>query len=284
MSSKGTKPRTKKDQAPEDQQREMDLQEIKKRTSSVAKEAEELLTGAANLAELPPVNDVEETAVQVPDSFLSLLDASHAANRKKLSTEQPKKGAKVTLEVERKTSDSSLGVAEKSGSTGGTIPKASRRGSGSASAEQSADAKAASAHLANLMSNSQSVVEGFDTYVGRVVQAGMRLHDKDAAKVWRDCEPVVKDLTSRHSYKVSKILVSIMPCSVGEFYNRVMGLSEGASLGVSDNLKKVEESLGLMVDNLQMRCHEMDKNQLYHDTQMTSLATQVGNASASFAQ
>lgn len=112
MSSKGTKPRTKKDQAPEDQQREMDLQEIKKRTSSVAKEAEELLTGAANLAELPPVNDVKETAVQVPDSFLSLLDASHAANRKKLSTEQPKKGAKVTLEVERKTSDSSLGVAE----------------------------------------------------------------------------------------------------------------------------------------------------------------------------
>ena len=68
------------------------------------------------------------------------------------------------------------------------------------------------------MTNSHNVVDGFDTYVHRVVQAGMKLHDKGAAKIWRDCEPVVKDLTSRHSYKVSKILVSIMPCSVGEFY------------------------------------------------------------------
>lgn len=284
MSAKGSKPRDKKELAPEDQQRDRDLKEIQKRTASVAVEAEALLKEASNLAELPQVNDVDEAAVPAPDAFISLLDASHAANRRKSSGEHPEKGAKGTQGAERKASDVSLESVDKPAAAGGAIPKATRRGSRSVSAEQSADAKAASQHLAHLMANSQSVVDGFDSYVTRVVQAGMRLHDKDASKVWRDCEPVVKDLTSRHSYKISKILVSTMPCSVGEFYNRVMGLSEGISLGVSDNLKKVEENLGLMVDNLQKRCHDMDKNQRYHDTQMASLATQVGNASASIAQ
>lgn len=284
MASKGEKSRSKKELGLGGDQRAKDLQEIQRRTSSVANEAEELLKGTSNLAELPPVNDAEETPVQVPESFVSLLDASHAANLEKYQAGVSKKGAKIFPDEGKCTPDLPVLPADVSGLVGGAVPKASRRGSGGIAAELPPEAKAASLHLENLMTNSHNVVDGFDTYVHRVVQAGMKLHDKGAAKIWRDCEPVVKDLTSRHSYKVSKILVSIMPCSVGEFYNRVMGLAEGAALGVSDNLKKVEESLGMLVDNLHVRCHEMDKSQRYHDTQLTSLATQVGCASTAIAQ
>lgn len=283
MSAKGSKSRTKADMAADIIRQERDLREIQRRTVPVTGEAEVLLKGAVNVADITPVNDVEEAKIPAPDEFVSLLDASHAANQRRVSGESESLQVKDS-EAGRETPEVSQGVAEKPPPTGGAVPKASRRGSRSVPADQSAEAKAASQHLAHLMANSQHVTDGFDTYVTRVVQAGMRLHDKDASKVWRDCEPVVKDLTSRHSYKVSKILVSTLPCSVGEFYNRVMGLSEGISLGVSDNLKKVEENLGLMVDNLQKRCHDMNKNQEYHDTQMISFAAQVGNASAAIAQ
>lgn len=134
------------------------------------------------------------------------------------------------------------------------------------------------------MANSSNVTEGYDPYVTRVIRAGMNMHDRNASKIWRDCEPVVKDLTARHSYKVSKILVSILPCSVGEFYNRVMGLADGVNLGMSENLKKVEESMGAVVDNLQTRYQEMEKAQRYHDAQLLTLTAQVGHASSSISQ
>ncbi|KXJ77694.1 hypothetical protein RP20_CCG006850 [Aedes albopictus] len=284
MTSKNGKSQSRQELTSEEMQREIDLQEINKRISPIANEAEDLLQGASNMSELNPVNDTEETADPVPDSFVSLLDASYAANLGKSQAGVSKKKVKIPKGLEERVGDLSSSSAEKVGLVGGAPQKTSRRGSGGCAAEQDPQAKAASAHLEHLMSNSHNVVEGFDSYVARVVQAGMKLHDKGAANIWRDCEPVVKDLTSRHSYKVSKILVSIMPCSVGEFYNRVMGLADGATLGMSDNLKRVEESMGAMVDNLQVRCHEMGKSQQYHDTQMTSLTTQVGHASTAIAQ
>lgn len=282
MSAKGSKSRSKVEKASDIIQKEKDLQEIQRRTVPLTGEVEVLLREVAHLDNIAPVNDVEEATVLAPSEFVSLLDASHAANRRRASegilakTKDP--------EADRETPGTSHGAVEKPPVTGGALPKATGRGSRSASVDPSSEAKAASQHLAHLMANSQHVTDGFDSYVARVVQAGMRLHDKDASKVWRDCEPVVRDLTSKHSYKVSKILVATLPCSVGEFYNRVMGLSEGISLGISENLRKVEENLGLMVDNLQKRCHDMNKNQEYHDTQMISFASQVGNASAAIAQ
>lgn len=123
MSSKGSKPRTKKDLTPEDQQRERDPQEIQKRTSSVANEAEELLNEAADLAELPPVNDVDETAVLVPEAFLSLLDASHAANRKKSSVEQPKKSVKGALGGGAQDLGHFFGALRQACILGGSYPK-----------------------------------------------------------------------------------------------------------------------------------------------------------------
>lgn len=53
---------------------------------------------------------------------------------------------------------------------------------------------------------------------------------------------------------------------------------------MSDNLKKVEESMGAIVDNLQTRYHEMEKAQRYHDTQLLTFTTQIGHASKSIYQ
>lgn len=77
------KPPRKSELTPQEIQRNKDLRVLGDLIHSVAKEAEAIINEANDMADLKPVDEVEEASMPESNPYNSLLDDSHAANRGK---------------------------------------------------------------------------------------------------------------------------------------------------------------------------------------------------------
>lgn len=142
---------------------------------------------------------------------------------------------------------------------------------------------AAIAQYEHLMNNAFSVTSNYADFVKRLVTAGMRHPDPIIAETWSGAEPTVAELLKRFPIKVGKALVGMVPCSHGEFFNRVLGMHEGLTWHMGETLEQVQDELSHLVDSLKTKIHVLEQREEAHHAQTIKFADQVSNASASLA-